>query len=527
MNRTPEIYYQYSEDFDYRKYLEERSHTDRIVWSIDEQTSALVTGESSIVDAIGRGASQISDSVLRGNKQVDDRLGEINTSIENGFTQISIDLNEISSDIHKLSVVCEYGFESLEFELKNINENLNRISDLLETPEQTWAIEQYKNAKICIERDLLEEANEYLSLAIHGDANHLGYKIEPAYHFTQGSIFAGDFGTANVKIDLNTAVDAFVNCARLAKNIDLKMAKRALSKAAWLQYGQGNLEGAKKLWHKAVDIGISSSFEADFLLARTYLETGDQQTASEIFINAVINSPALGFRANNDPVFSKYTNEFNKWLIQAKSKIHSHLKDVVESTVFPKTIEQILTIETISEGSQRFLKDVLAMTVLAEAPQPLTTSNDLFHKLNNLQKELLPKIDKALKEAEAHIVFAENDTFPIEPKKNARAPRVGKSVRFDYCCLGIFSGPVICGIAYGIIKSSFWFGILGVLAGVIIGPVVGAIIYSIVVFFDNKEHRESQLEDFKKSTPLVLQRKEKAKILKNQILEHRKVYGLV
>jgi tetratricopeptide (TPR) repeat protein len=476
MSKTPAIYYQYSEDFSYRKYMEEKSHMDRVVWSVDETTAAIVSGSESIVQAIGNGATNVS-------------LSELSDVTEQGFTDISINLSEISSNVETLNAVCEYGFKVLTDQLTIVNNRLDKIIGLLETPEETWANEKFKSAQVCLNRGIISEALEFISLAIEGDSNNLGHKIEPVYHFTRGSILAGDFGTEETDVDLQGAIRDFKNSARYALNSDQYFAKLSLSKAAWLEYCNGNFEEAEEIWLDASKVSASLVPEVEFLLARLYLERDNTKQAKKYFIISVKNAPLLGFRAKNDPIYTKRKSLINEWLEVARSELQVSCNSFIDSQLHLETINEVLANEFVSKDSREVIKDAFNAVETLKKPQPLTVLHKYTYSLDNLRERVVIELNNIFRIVEREAKISLECVPKKKPQKKAfiKFDDIGTTI-LGGVFTGILFGPIVCGILYGPVVSFFYLedsntflsyiwrsithGLLGALFGLLIGPVV-------------------------------------------------------
>jgi hypothetical protein len=64
-SRISNFYFAYSKDFDYRKYMEEKSHSDEIVLAVDRSTTEIVGSADRLTQRFGEGVKTISGSIDR------------------------------------------------------------------------------------------------------------------------------------------------------------------------------------------------------------------------------------------------------------------------------------------------------------------------------------------------------------------------------------------------------------------------------------------------------------------------------
>ena len=79
---TPEFYYTISPDFNYREYLEKRSHFDRVVISLDDQTAAIVGGGQQLAQRISGAANTISGQIAASGLAIESQLSDIERELE-------------------------------------------------------------------------------------------------------------------------------------------------------------------------------------------------------------------------------------------------------------------------------------------------------------------------------------------------------------------------------------------------------------------------------------------------------------
>ncbi|WP_147095021.1 hypothetical protein [Roseovarius sp. TE539] len=151
MNRqvTPEFFYAISSDFNYREYLEERSHFDRVVISIDDQTAAIVGSGQRLADRVYGAAQTISGQIEASGQAIEGRLVDIDASLckidqtlENGFQTVTVELQNLGQNIVDLQDALTAGLNSLLDESRRSNQLISKLIQKVETPDQVWAEEK-------------------------------------------------------------------------------------------------------------------------------------------------------------------------------------------------------------------------------------------------------------------------------------------------------------------------------------------------------------------------------------------------
>jgi hypothetical protein len=164
-------FYRFSKDFDYRSYLETKSHFDRVQMSGDSGIRRILASDAELA------RSQI-DSI----NGVGPKIDEIGLKIETGFEEVSVSIDAVKESIDDLRSICEYGFGEITLGLNNIDRSLSQLIEIARTPDQTWALEQFSIAQTAFQRNLFAEALDYLNRAIDGHGTNAGYTLEHRFH---------------------------------------------------------------------------------------------------------------------------------------------------------------------------------------------------------------------------------------------------------------------------------------------------------------------------------------------------------
>lgn len=404
MPHTPEIYYMYSESFDFRRYMEERSHFDRIEWSIDQQTAELLTGNQNVADVL-RSSAAIQDKLQNELNEKVSSLGTIIAAssevLEDKLGALSFDLQDISRDIELLRTICGLGFDGVIKGIAQTNDHLSEISDTLKSPSRAWAQEQFDMAAKLASRSKWEEAIKRVGYAIDGYGQEIGYPIEPRFHFFRGGLFSGAAGTDPPLIDLKRASADYQNAALHAKDDDLRLTKEALTWAAFCEYGAGRLEDARALAEEAIGISIAFT-EADFQHARICFHLGDNNAARSSLINSFMQDPSFFPRAKNDRVFDRDFQLVNECAREARDRLIGLIKKVTNRLKLQIAGQLIEEKEFPNRGS-RELRDAVEALNCAASSSSLVGAKDSHQQLSSLQDAYRHTLRQYLNECENHL----------------------------------------------------------------------------------------------------------------------------
>jgi len=251
---TPAAYYAISENFDYREYLEQRSHFDRIEISINKQTAEMVGGLERLGILADRTGQDFSDQAQRETKAaIQAGFTETNENLSNiarHAAQISDDTFEIKLDTaallkeaEKVPPLLEWGFSSTLQELAGTNERLDRIAYATENTDQAWAYSQYNTARTALfQSGLVPEAFDYVSRAIDGYKDRIGYPLEPNFYLLRGAIHLGILETIELSlVDIDKAIADFEKAARYSKNVDTAIYARSIAYLGRAYYCKNSL----------------------------------------------------------------------------------------------------------------------------------------------------------------------------------------------------------------------------------------------------------------------------------------------
>jgi tetratricopeptide (TPR) repeat protein len=331
VKKTPDFYYQYSEDFDYRSYLEEKSHFDRIELSIDSGIRRLVASNDDLRNLGVKSTSEVTSAF--------DRVG---AKLDSGFERLEISLDAAKAAIDDLRAVCEYGFSDLSLGLNSINQSLRELLEISRTPDQTWAFEQYSIAQDAFRRNLFAEALDYLDRAIDGHGNRSGYRIEHRFYMLRGLIYLGNYKNCDENVvKLINAQRDFLMAARYAENTSKVDCARSFGLAGWAFYCDGKMSESEANLRKSVELN-SSDAASFFDLSKVLFYQGNLEEGRKILAATLRLDSSYGIRAAADLDFLDNKMEtlevIEDYRLELKSEVSTEIADLNTIRIDRKTL---------------------------------------------------------------------------------------------------------------------------------------------------------------------------------------------
>lgn len=518
---TPPAFYAYSADFDYRKYLEERSHSDRIVMSVDDQSAAIIGGTQALAKKMEYAAHLVTGQVMQSGRAIESRLGQIDnsllridTTLRDGFETVSADLRNIGDNIVDMHMAMNEGFTALLESSNRTNNILSHISHLIETPDQVWANEKFKAARTCSERGLWSEALEFVTLAIEGDERHSGFKLEPSYYFLRGRILEGAIGTEIELVDLAAAKGDFMLAYRYCSPTDHYFRRLALTRAAWCCYCLGNFSEAEQ--HLIAAIKLPAQLpESNYILAKVRIRAGKMTLAQDPLASAIYFDSVYAYRAINDPDFTPHLAIVREWLSQQRDLLHKKVREWKKSKIQPGFLIELAELHEKIGGTRRRVDEYLQGLECLEGQMTLTELVDLFvveGKQGVVWEQQRKELINALAlEIDEHVrvmtSFTISKVFPnVEVKSNQSdiiyikvvstlgGGLIGLLIAVYFIVTdGGFEG------VFGMIITGFFglivYGIPGIIVGLIVGWLAG---FPISKFFDDARIARDRVDQQKK-----------------------------
>jgi ribosomal protein L7/L12 len=382
-SRIPDIYFAYSKDFDYRKYLEEKSHSDEVVLAVDRSTSEIVGAADRLTERVGVGVRVLSSSIDKvgnvlsdGFNRVENRLAGIDQTLQSGFETLSFDLNTIDRSINELSFICDLGFQKLAAETIRSNELLEELVTLFKTPDQVWAREQFDNAKECVARELWDDALKYSNKSIQGDERNSGYHIEPAFHFLKGKILIQYPEVGDGSEFLNLALGNFLDAAKYCGKEHQKLKALSLLQASWCHYCLGDFDSALKAISDSIE-GDRSNPLSHFLKAKYATRTGDVDVSATSLRCAILADEILYLRAVNDKDFIQSSLDLDETAKLARDFRKKQFKEFLKDIRFDELARLEELASSIGEEMEQ-LKSIISTVKKYEDDQTLSSLNSFF-----------------------------------------------------------------------------------------------------------------------------------------------------
>ncbi|MBK6973224.1 MAG: DUF1206 domain-containing protein [Sterolibacteriaceae bacterium] len=343
---VPPIYYAFNRNFNYQKYLEEKSHVDRVVLSVDSASQKIIGNTQLIAEnlginaqAISEGFSDVSNTIGRASYGVETAIYAVADTVGEGLSQITVDLNSIGENVEMLTSVCEIGFQQLNAATLQSNRLLDEIVTLLEDADRTWARAKFRRAIWCKENKLWHEALENCSNAIGRD------KLEPRFYFLRGSIYLGEAGVDPKLVDLDKAEKDFLSCAKFCGTSEPQLKQKALIHAGWAKYCAGKpLEAIGILLDADRIFAHSRNPEISFYLAKCYLHIGDTKKAKQHFQDSIQGGELYAIRAENDQDFIPHIVELRAWMEEKRADLAREINSYVEDKFVPPTLRRLASL---------------------------------------------------------------------------------------------------------------------------------------------------------------------------------------
>lgn len=167
--------------------------------------------------------AHLRQTVADADQRMDSRIAGLQTTVESGLAD--------------LDATFRWGVSELLMGVGGLATQLDDLKQLVRTPSQAGAYEQYEIARDEFRRNLFDEAVTSVERAINGFGGNPGYRSEFRFHSLLGLIYLGsesntDPGTVNP----GKAESAFLLAARYAEApADAAVAWLSAGRAAYLQ----------------------------------------------------------------------------------------------------------------------------------------------------------------------------------------------------------------------------------------------------------------------------------------------------
>lgn len=459
----------------------------QILASVSSQTRALVASQDRLMDTLTYSVGAIRQILKE----------EVTTSLD----QLYVSVDGVLEEVCHVSALLHWGFPRAISLLSHVNDSLQELCRLARTPSQVWAYEQYELARDAFQRDLVEEALEFIGRAIEGYGSNTGFRTDYRFHFLKGLI--------NLKVgheqqdraaQLETAKESFALAARYSKNVYSLEIARALISAGWTCFLQNNFAESLRYTVTAREFGHAGS--SHFQEGKIHARLGLRNEALSSLDLAIRESRTFAIEALCDTDYMAHE--------EAVSSLIRSLRDEEKNFV---TVE-LLNLEEKIQRARRLGVDTYALPIIFEERFNLITdqvrsaalmasAEDLFALQDARRKvqRLTSDIDALSKEFPAaakelirsDLQCRESDLKSLQDlRKNKNHVRESSATGAG---IGFLLGLVGCAIALedaGLAGCSTGIGVvvMGILAGLVFGVICGSIMMSRVPENERKFQRE-------------------------------------
>lgn len=322
MKAVPFFHFAFSKDFNYRKYLEQKSHVSEIVQAVDRG----ILDHAYSIERLGHQIVSASEKNNNLNAQLGIRLAHLQDTVGIGFAKVDNTLQDLSDAVSYQTLVLQDGISGLSQGLSEIDDQLKEIRFHLENQELSWEYERYRRAKQAADNLLAEEALSELNMAIYGHGSHPGNKLDYRFHYLKGHCLMGCPPAEIIEtLNLPEALKAFDLAARYAvlekSKADFVVAY-CLTKSAWVSYLLGDFKAAEERIGRAW--GKAQYPELAFIAAKTCLAQDKIDRAEPYLYFCIFSEPASVARMSADPDFIRHRSVVIKITEKIRSIFASH-----------------------------------------------------------------------------------------------------------------------------------------------------------------------------------------------------------
>lgn len=230
-----------SEEFDYDKYAEKRSHFEYLAEKVDSLRPEVRGYLEDVAPILQQHARElgIQTSILARShgmlEQIPGLLESIGESVSIVNENLVIGFNQLISTAEKTNIA-----------LSSIDDRLRSIDEKLASPSKTMALEDARDAARLLKHGMIEKAHSFIMRAINGDATARGHATEATFYE-----ILGELHLAAVKVkfprfaDLHQASLAFESAANLSSSSDRDHYRR---RAADCALANGDIKKAEELF---------------------------------------------------------------------------------------------------------------------------------------------------------------------------------------------------------------------------------------------------------------------------------------
>ena len=319
--------YAYSKDFDYRAYLEKKSHFDRIEGAISKQTLDLIANDR-----------ELSAAGIEVFENATDSMNESLIGISTTLDEVTLNTRDISRSIDRMSALVSDHLARISIQLTGIGTSLETLIEISRSPEQTWALEQFDVARDAFSRKLTSEALEYVNRSLNGYRDRSGYPLDHRFHILKGLILRGSASEDGWElVDLEKAIESFRTACKYARSVDQKSVTVSLIYQAQCEYALGRIDDAVATLQAAAS-GESNNPKVHYWLGKLHFRKGRDDLGRDHLDYAIRSDWAWSIRAELDTDFPQ---------IEVRSVVENYQK--ILASLYQEALKPIIDMQVRSE----------------------------------------------------------------------------------------------------------------------------------------------------------------------------------
>jgi len=302
-------YYKFNPDFTYKDFLKQKKfihsegfRSSRVFLEVHRQILELVADENSL--------AQYDIEIL-------DSYPGLSTEIKSDSVLLAYHTCDEQNTTAELIPKFHWGLADCIATIGHMHENLNLLIEKLDSPVQILAYNHFEKAREAFKAKQYSFALEEINKAINGDQTSSGFQAEWRFYILQGVIYLGFYDSDIELVDLEKAEDAFTHAALFAQAEYRSASALAYMTAGWAVYCQGKIAQAIEYTKKALDQD-PKLYEADFLMAKYHLASGNVPTAFEFLTSAIRFDVFYALKAAGDNDFHEHSDKFKEYLVDLK-----------------------------------------------------------------------------------------------------------------------------------------------------------------------------------------------------------------
>jgi tetratricopeptide (TPR) repeat protein len=370
-------YFRLSPDFNYRRYLENRSHFTELSSDISREHSQTREALAKLTYA-SDGLAQSVNEIAEGTRSSVEYLSTISDQLD--ATNDTLRSIEIATE--RTNEILDMGFSRLISGMCGLQDTMEELLAAVKSPERTWAFEQFDLARECFGRRLFDECLRYLDSAINGDSGHQGYPIEYRFYLLRGVVLLGDAECAGEPfVSPTDAAAAFDLAAKYALPTERRTKARCLTYAGWALYCSGKEPEAVARYETALSVDDKCS-EAHFQLSRLMLFRGDLEKGSAHLLRSIQINVFFAVVATEDATLAGYSAELKKVIEAQRRNLIVRHKAICQRT--------FSIVSDVGEYVRQYANEKLALEPVVNRLHPRNQDSllELHRRLIFLDEEL-------------------------------------------------------------------------------------------------------------------------------------------